>query len=67
MLKAPILEFDRMINACHRSNKTSKELDEIPGVGPALATALVAGVAMLWVKARICTWYARTGPAIFLN
>jgi transposase len=27
------------------SNKTSKELDEIPGVGPALATALVASVA----------------------
>ena len=45
MLKAQILEFDRMINAWHRSNKTSKELDEIPGVGPALATALVAGVA----------------------
>jgi transposase len=45
MLKAQILEFDRMINAWHRSNKTSKELDEIPGVGPALATALVGGVA----------------------
>ena len=34
-----------MINAWHRSNKTSKELDEIPGVGLAPATALVAGVA----------------------
>ena len=45
MLKAQILEFDRMINAWHRSNKTSKKLDEIPGVGPALASALVAGVA----------------------
>ena len=44
MLKGQILEFDRMINACHRSNKTSKELDKIPGVGPVLATALVAGV-----------------------
>ena len=39
MLKAQILEFDRMINARHRSNETSKRLDEIPGVGPALATA----------------------------
>jgi transposase len=29
----------------HRSNETSKRLDEIPGVGPALATALVASVA----------------------
>ena len=38
MLKAQILEFDRMINAWHRSNETSKRLDEIPGVGPALAT-----------------------------
>ena len=44
MLKAQILEFERMINAWHRSNETSKRLDEIPGVGPALATALVAGV-----------------------
>ena len=40
-----ILEFDRLINAWHRSNETSKRLDEIPGVGPALATALVASVA----------------------
>jgi transposase len=45
MLKAQILEFDRRIIACHRSNETSRRLDEIPGVGPALATALVAGVA----------------------
>src|SRR5262245_48391391 len=45
VLKARILEFDRMINAWHRSNETSKRLDEIPGVGPALATALVASVA----------------------
>ena len=39
------LEFDRMIMAWHRSNETSKRLDDIPGVGPALATALVASVA----------------------
>ena len=45
MLKAQILEFDRMINAWHRSNETSMRLDAIPGVGPALATALVASVA----------------------
>jgi transposase len=45
VLKARILEFDRMIIAWHRSNETSKRLDEIPGVGPALATALVASVA----------------------
>ena len=44
MLKAQILEFDRMITAWHRSNETSKRLDAIPGVGPALATALVASV-----------------------
>ena len=44
MLKAQVLEFDRMINAWHRSSETSKRLDEIPGVGPALATALVASV-----------------------
>src|SRR5262245_17120839 len=45
MLKARILEFDRMIRAWHRSSETSKRLDAIPGVGPALATALVASVA----------------------
>jgi transposase len=44
-LKAQILNFDRRIMAWHRSNATSKRLDEIPGVGPALATALVASVA----------------------
>ena len=44
-LKAQILEFDRQINAWHRSNETSRGLDELPGVGPALTTALVASVA----------------------
>ena len=44
-LKAQILEFDRRIIAWHRSSVTSKRLDAIPGVGPALATALVASVA----------------------
>src|SRR3981189_796930 len=45
MLKAQVLEFDRRIMAWHRSNETSRRLDEVPGVGPALATALVASVA----------------------
>ena len=44
VLKTQILQFDRLIMAWHRSNETSKRLDEIPGVGPALATALVASV-----------------------
>src|SRR6202171_3215938 len=44
-LKEQILEFDRMITAWHRSNETSKRLDDIPGVGPVLATALVASIA----------------------
>jgi transposase len=43
-LKEKILEFDRRIMAWHRSNATSRRLDELPGVGPALATALVASV-----------------------
>jgi transposase len=45
MLKAQILEFDRKIRAWHRSNETSQRLDEVPGIGPALATALVASIA----------------------
>ncbi len=44
-LKAQILEFDRMITAWHRSNEASRRLDDIPGVGPVLATALVASIA----------------------
>ena len=44
-LKAQILEFDRMIRAWHRSSDASRRLDDIPGVGPTLATALVASVA----------------------
>jgi len=44
-LKEQILEFDRMIMAWHRSNEASKRLDAIPGVGPVLATALVASIA----------------------
>ena len=43
--KEQILEFDRMIMAWHRSNEASKRLDAIPGVGPVLATALVASIA----------------------
>jgi transposase len=45
MLKAQILQFDRLIMAWHRSNEASRRLDDIPGIGPALATALVATVA----------------------
>jgi transposase len=45
MLKAQILQFDRMIRAWHRSSEASRRLDDIPGVGPALATALVASIA----------------------
>ena len=45
MLKVQILEFDRRIMAWHRSNEASRRLDAIPGIGPALATALVASVA----------------------
>jgi len=43
--KEQILEFDRLIMAWHRSNEMSRRLDDIPGVGPVLATALVASVA----------------------
>ena len=44
-LKTQILQFDRMITAWHRSSEASRRLDDIPGVGPALATALVASIA----------------------
>ena len=44
VLKAHVLKFDRLITAWHRSNETSWRLDAMPGVGPALATALIASV-----------------------
>lgn len=44
-LKAQILELDRRITAWHRSSEVSRRLDHIPGIGPVLATALVASVA----------------------
>jgi transposase len=44
LVKQQILEADRRILAWHRSNETSRRLDSIPGVGPLVATALVASV-----------------------
>jgi transposase len=44
-IKEQILEFDPMITAWHRSSETSRRLNDCPGVGPTLATALVAAVA----------------------
>jgi hypothetical protein len=44
-LKEQILEFDRMIRAWHRSCETSLRLEDCPGIGPVLATALAAAVA----------------------
>jgi transposase len=44
LVKRQILEADRRVRARHRSNKTSKRLEAIPGVGPLVATALVASV-----------------------
>jgi transposase len=44
-IKEQVLEFDRLIRVWHRSNEMSMRLDEAPGVGPVLATAVVATVA----------------------
>jgi transposase len=44
LVKQQVLEADRRILAWHRSNETSRRLDSIPGVGPLVATALVASV-----------------------
>jgi transposase len=44
MVKRQILEADRRILAWHRSSELSRRLDEIPGVGPVIATALVASI-----------------------
>jgi len=44
-LKQQIRILDRRLLVWHRANETCRRLDAIPGVGPALATALVASVA----------------------
>lgn len=44
LVKRQILEADRRILAWHRASEVSQRLDDIPGVGPLIATALVASV-----------------------
>ena len=44
MVKHQILGADRRILAWHRGSEVSLRLDDIPGVGPLIATALVASV-----------------------
>ncbi len=44
MVKHRILDADRRILAWHRMSEVSQRLDDIPGVGPLIATALVASV-----------------------
>lgn len=44
LVKLQVLEADRRILAWHRASEVSLRLDDIPGVGPLIATALVASV-----------------------
>jgi transposase len=44
LVKRKILDMDRRIAACHRTSEISRRLAEIPGIGPLVATALVATV-----------------------
>jgi transposase len=44
LVKHQILDADRRILAWHRSSEVSQRLDDIPGGGPLIATALVASV-----------------------
>ncbi len=44
MVKHQILDADRRILAWHKMSEVSQRLDDIPGVGPLIATALVASV-----------------------
>jgi transposase len=45
MLKRQALELDAKIMASHRNSELSRRLEAIPGVGPRVATALVASIA----------------------
>jgi len=44
LVKQQILQSDRRILACHRASEVSLRLEDIPGVGPLIASALVASI-----------------------
>ena len=44
LVEAQILAADRRILAWHRASALSRRLDDIPGIGPVIASALVASV-----------------------
>jgi transposase len=44
LVKRQIVDADRRILAWHRSSDVSRRLAEIPGIGPLIATALVASI-----------------------
>jgi transposase len=44
LARRQIAEADRRIFACHRESELSRRLEEIPGVGPLIASALIASV-----------------------
>src|SRR5262249_57536439 len=44
VVRAEIVAIEKRIHAWHRSCEESRRLEEIPGVGPIVATALVAEV-----------------------
>ena len=44
LARQQIADADKRILACHREDELSQRLEEIPGVGPLIATALVASV-----------------------
>lgn len=44
LVNRQILEADRRVLAWHRTSEASRRLDRIPGIGPLIATALVASV-----------------------
>ncbi len=44
MVKRQILDADRRVLAWHRASEVSRRLAEIPGVGPLIASALVASI-----------------------
>ena len=44
-LDRQVRELERQILAWHRSSSTSKKLEQIPGIGPLAASALVASIA----------------------
>jgi len=64
-LDRPVRELEREILVWHRNSDLSRKLEQIPGIGPLAATALVDGTLGLTPSARMAFCASRFSRARF--